>query len=448
MEAVELRMKIAYFDCFAGISGDMFVGALIDLGLDLEALRAELGKLPLDGFRLEAERVDKRGIQAMQFRVMLDAPEGEQLADSGYEEVTQPGESRTSADTGHAQRTLPEIIALIEASRLSPWVKSTASAIFTRLAQAEGRVHGLPPEQVHFHEVGAVDAIVDVVSAAIGLEQLGIQAVYASPLHLGSGFVRSAHGVYPVPGPATAELLVGVPVYTSTAQGELVTPTGAAILTTLARGFGLLPLMHIEAVGYGAGSREREFPNAVRLFLGKGQVGGEPGARPVRDPFPQQHAASPGPAGYHEGPAVVIEANLDDMNPELYENLSERLLDAGALDVLLIPVHMKKGRPGMLLHVLAYPPSVDALLEVIFAESTSIGARTYPVTKRMLQREVLPVATPYGVLGVKVARLGGRVVNLSPEYEDCRQAARRLGVPLKEVFAAALSAARQSLAEG
>jgi len=443
-------MRIAYFDCFAGISGDMCVGALIDLGLKPETLAAELRKLPLEGYRVETARVDKRGIQAVQFRVLLAAAQGEQLADLEHEEVNQledVSEMPAPGEIEPAHSTLPEIMALIEASRLSPGVKSTASAVFARLAEAEGKVHGLPKEQVHFHEVGAVDAIIDVVSAAIGLEQLGIEAVYASPLHLGSGFVRSAHGLYPVPGPATAELLTGVSVYTSQAQGELVTPTGAAILATLARGFGALPLMTVESVGYGAGRRQREFPNVVRVFLGEAQAVGGPAARQVRDPFPEQHAASPGPAGDHEGPAVVIEANLDDMNPELYENLSERLLEAGALDVLLIPVHMKKGRPGMLLQVLAYPPSVDGLLRVVFAESTSIGARTYPVTKRMLQREVVVVATPYGPLGVKVAWLEGRVVNLSPEYEDCRQAARRQDVPLKEVFAAALAAARQFVAD-
>ncbi len=440
-------MKIAYFDCYAGVSGDMFIGALIDAGLDMDALVAGLGKLPVSGYHVDVERVNKRGIQAVQFKVMLETSGGARLADSEFQEVASavpgvPG-AAVSADSEHAHRTLSEITALIQDSSLSTWVKTTACRIFQRLAEAEGQVHGMPAEQVHFHEVGGVDAIVDVVGAALGLEQLGIQGVYASPLHLGSGFVRSQHGILPVPAPATALLVRDVPCYTSEVQGELVTPTGAAVLTTLARGFGPMPPMVLKEIGYGAGRREREFPNALRVFVGEQLQESAP--RRVRDPFPEQHAAPVGPAGYHEGPAVVIEANIDDMNPQLCEHLGERLLEGGALDVLWLPAQMKKGRPGGLLHVLASPEGLDDLLAILFSESTSIGARTYPVTKRMLQRQTMTVETPYGALRVKVARLGEQVVNIAPEYEDCRQLARQSGAPLKAVMAAALIAAGLAL---
>lgn len=451
-------MKILYLDCFAGISGDMFLGALIDLGLNREILAAELSKLPLHGYDLQVNRVDKRGIQAVQFKVMLLEGGGAHLADSEFIEVDPtlaPGsgdEPLGSKSVEHgqadpAQRSLPDILAVIQESTLSSQVKSLASAIFTRLAEAEGEVHGLPADEVHFHEVGGTDAIIDIVGAAVGLEQMEIEAVYASPLPMGSGFIRSAHGLYPVPGPATANLLRGVPVYTSQASGELVTPTGAAIITTITQAFGPMPGMVVQAIGYGAGTRQREYPNVLRAFSGESYpASGEMSfrARVGRDPYPQQHQIPAGEAGYHQAGAVIIETNIDDMNPQLFEHLSDRLLTAGALDVLLIPAQMKKNRPGILLQVLASPNSVDEMLEIIFNESTSIGARTYPVTKRMLQREILLVDTPYGKVRAKASWLGEHLVNVAPEYEDCLEIARQKGVPLKEVFAAAVMAAGQS----
>lgn len=457
--------KIAYFDCFAGISGDMTVGALIDLGVDADWLRGELRKLPLEGYQLQVQRVLKGGIQAVQFSVILQQPGGPQLADAEFSEVDLRAESSPPdpaaapeaaqahahpAEGAHGHRSLGEILALIQESRLSDGVKAAASRIFTRLGEAESKVHGVPLEQVHFHEVGGVDAIIDIVASAIALERLGIEAIYASPLHLGSGFVRSQHGLLPVPAPATANLLAGVPAYSSQARGELVTPTGAAILTSLASGYGPLPPLTIQAVGYGAGRREREFPNALRLFLGESLQGGPNNPHPgeaTRDPFPEQHQAPAGPGGYHEGPALVLEATIDDMEPELFEALTDKLLQAGALDVLLIPVQMKKSRPGLILHVLAHPASLDVLLQIIFTESTSIGVRTYPVTKRMLQREIAQVETPYGSVRVKLARLGERIVNIKPEYEDCRELARRLDLPVKNVLAAARQAAWQRFQE-
>lgn len=429
----------------------MTIGTLLDLGLDLDRLEAELAKLPLSGYRLQKESVDKRGVQAVQFQVILTGGHKERVADAEIVEVHHPHEHEHNDHHSHEHehddhhhhhhddesRTLTDILALIEASRLSERVKETARRIFTRLGRAEARVHGLSLEEVHFHEVGGVDAIVDIVGTAIGLEQLEIERVYASPLPLGSGFVRCAHGLYPVPAPATANLVKDAPVYTTAVQGELVTPTGAAIVTTLAHQFGPMPVMIPEVVGYGSGSRDREFPNVLRGYLGRLAADERP--RLDRDPFPQQHEAPSGPDGYHEGPATIIEATIDDMNPQLFEHLTERLLQANALDVVLIPVQMKKNRPGTILHVLAHPDSVETLLSIIFTESTSIGARTYHVTKHMLQRESRLVETPFGPVRVKLARLRERIVNVAPEYEDCRALARQHNLPVKTIYQAALS---------
>jgi pyridinium-3,5-bisthiocarboxylic acid mononucleotide nickel chelatase len=461
-------MKIAYFDCFAGISGDMTVGALLDAGLDLSRLEGELSKLAVRGYRLQAEQVSRAGIRATQFKVLLEGEGGERPADSDYTEIETPqgespehGSTKGGAFAGQAGRRLADILALIQGSALSARVKERACLIFTRLGEAEARVHGVALDQVHFHEVGGVDAIVDIVGTAIALELAGIEAIYASPLHLGSGFVHSQHGLLPVPAPATAELLAGAPTYSSAARGELVTPTGAALITSLASGFGPMPPMQVNKVAYGAGSRERDFPNVLRVFIGETQDGIVRAQAPTgsllersslaaerrsREPFPEQHQAPATPAGYHEHSATVIEANIDDMNPQLFENLSDKLLLAGALDVTLIPVQMKKNRPGILLQVLAAPAEVETLLAIIFSESTSIGARTYPVSKHMLAREIHPVTTSYGIVRVKISRLGERIVNLAPEYEDCRQLAAALNVPLKDVLAEA-QAVGQALLE-
>jgi uncharacterized protein (TIGR00299 family) protein len=435
-------MTTLYLDCFAGISGDMMIGTLIDLGVDLAALEQELRKLPIEGYRLQVSKVNKCGLQATKFQVILTGPEGDHPADFEFHEVESPADaSRQRTDESHhhhaAQRSLTEILDIIERSFLSPEVKATACKIFTRLGEAEARIHGVSLAEIHFHEVGGIDAIIDIVGTAIGLEQLGATQICASALHLGSGFVECTHGVYPVPAPATANLVAGVPVYTTSVKGEMVTPTGAAIVTSIASEFGPLPPMVIQAIGYGAGHRDREFPNVLRGYLGETVSGAdihrEPG-RAVRTPFPEQHLSTEGPAGYHESPTTVIEATIDDMNPQLFEYLIERLLEAGALDVVLIPVQMKKSRPGTILHVLAHPTSVDDLLAIIFTESTTIGARTYQVTKRMLQRETRVAETPFGPVRVKIARLGSQVTNIAPEYEDCRELARRHGVPVKDIY--------------
>ncbi len=465
-------MRTLYLDCFAGISGDMFVGAMLDLsaGFDLERLQSELEKLGLGGYRLEAGEGLKHGVRATAFRVYLD-DEKEKLADSEYVEIDA---SETAHDHTHDHedshrhvdhfnngerchsdgRGLQEILELLEGSGLSAGVKKMATAIFQRLAEAEARVHDVNPQEVHFHEVGGIDAIVDITAAAIGLEMLGIEAVFASRLQLGSGFVRSSHGTLPVPAPATAELLKGVPVFTGDIKGELVTPTGAAVLTAIARGYGSMPEMVVESVGYGAGTRDRDFPNVLRAYLGESRIeaaSNKAERRLPRIPFPEQHDAPLEPGGYHSGEAMMIEANIDDSNPQFFERLVERLLDAGALDVTLISVYMKKSRPGVMLQVLARPEGMDQLLQIIFVKSTTIGVRSYPVTKHMLEREQVTVDTELGPVRVKVARLGRQadrkrladkknpIVNVTPEYEDCRELAIRYGLSVKEVYRLALA---------
>jgi len=413
-------MKTLYLDCFAGISGDMFVGAMLDVGLSLEVLRRELDKLHVGGYRLETTRVDKRGLQATQFKVLLQHGGDERLADHGDDHEHHAHEHT------HPHRALSDILGLIEQSDLSSAVKQNASRIFTRLGEAEAAVHGIPVEQVHFHEVGGVDAIVDIVGAAIAIEQLGVDEVIASPLHLGSGMVKMSHGLYPIPAPATAKLIEGVPVYATEAKGELTTPTGAAIATTLAQRFGPLPNSTILKTGYGAGSKDRDFPNVLRAMVCETQA-----AKPA----------------YQVGQAIVIEANIDDMNPQHYEPLLTHLLAAGALDVALLPIQMKKQRPGTLLQIIAAKDQLDGLLEIVFRESSTIGMRTYEVTRYMLPREIVTVQTDYGAVRVKVARLGEAIVNAMPEYEDCRILAGQTGTPIKLVTLAAQAAISKIIAQ-
>lgn len=484
-------MKTLYLDCFAGISGDMVIGALLDLGLDKNRLEAELQKLNLGGYHLNFHKVSKQSISAMKFDVILEGALTEHLADSEFQEIdlndqgkkyqagfplrnpiAQGGHNHTHQhghDHDHkhephshphsndsqgttnnpvTQRSLSEILELISNSSLPARVIEIACDIFSRLGMAEALVHGQPVEHVHLHEVGATDAIIDIVGMALGVELLGIDEVRASPLHLGSGFVKAAHGLLPIPAPATINLLKGVPVYSTDVKGELVTPTGAAFVASMVREFGALPPMKIISIGYGAGSRDRTFPNVLRAYLGETIQLPEhvPAAspHPNRNPYAEQHLAPEVNAGYHSSPAVVIEANLDDMQPQLFNSLLDHLLDANALDVTLTQAQMKKNRPGIRLQVLASPASVDSLLQIIFTESTTIGVRTYDVQKRMLQREVIDVQTRYGQVRVKLSRLGKKVVNTSPEYEDCLRLADLLNLPVKEVYSAAVAAASLS----
>lgn len=421
---------ILYFDAFAGASGDMILGALLDVGVDLEAVRRELQKLEVSGYELKRERVMRRGIAATRFQVLLDG---------GADPDAPPHHGH------HAPaRPLRAILDLIDRSALAGPVKALSRRIFERLGEAEARVHGVPPADVHLHEVGAVDAIVDICGAAIALHALGMPECHASPLHVGRGFVETAHGRYPVPAPATAYLIEGVPSYATDVEGELLTPTGAAILTTVCRTFGPQPAMRIRATGYGAGKHDRAIPNVLRLHLGD-PVGAEFGAG-------IDVAGGAGAAGSEAGWAlervVLLETNIDDMNPQVYPHLLERLLEVGALDAWLSPAHMKKGRPGVVLHVLSRPEQANALAAIVFAETTTIGLRRSEVERWVLPREWITVETPYGPVQVKVARLGGRIVNAMPEYEDCRAAARDHGVPLRRVWEQAVAAAARLVRDG
>jgi pyridinium-3,5-bisthiocarboxylic acid mononucleotide nickel chelatase len=387
-------MKLAYFDCFSGISGDMTLGALVDAGCDVERLRSELRGLQVPGWELTAEKVWKNGMAATYVKVKTEDQ-------SKY-------------------RSLSAILDMLQKSQLASEVRHRADAIFTKLGEAEARVHDVPLEKIHFHEVGAVDAIVDIVGACIGFHSLGIEKFACSALNVGGGTVKMAHGVLPVPAPATANLLEGKPTYSNGVQKELVTPTGAAIVATLCDGFGPQPPMSVTAIGYGAGTADLEGqPNVVRIMIGE--------------------VAEKSVAGFDEEIAV-IEANLDDMNPQIYGYFLEKALAAGALDVYTTPVQMKKNRPGTLLSVLCKPQDANALMSLIFAETTTFGARTYRAQRRTLPREFVSVATNFGDVRIKISRVNGRILHVAPEYDDCRKLAVEKNVPLQRVINEALRA--------
>jgi len=398
-------MKLVYFDCFSGISGDMTLGALVDAGCGVEHLRAELSGLQVPGWELTAEKVWKNGMAATYVKV------------------------KTEDQSKH--RSLNAILEILQKSQLAPTVRERAAAIFQQLGEAEARVHDVPLEKIHFHEVGAVDAIVDIVGACIGFHALGIEKFACSPLNVGGGTAKMAHGVLPVPAPATARLLTGKPTYSNGVQKELVTPTGAAIVATLCDSFGPQPAMSVSAIGYGAGTADIEGqPNVLRIMVGEevsATKGEEKGAQ----------AGVPLLLGFDEEIAV-IEANLDDMNPQIYGYFLEKALAAGALDVYTTPVQMKKNRPGTLLTVLCKPQDTNALMSLIFAETTTFGARTYRAQRRVLPREWVSVATEYGDVRIKVSRVNGRILHVAPEYDDCRKLAVEKNVPLQRVIAEAM----------
>jgi len=396
-------MKLAYFDCFSGISGDMTLGALVDAGCAVEYLRAELSGLQVPGWELTAEKVWKNGMAATYVKVV------------------------TEDQSNH--RSLSAILEILEKSKLAPGVRERAGAIFRKLGEAEARVHDVPLEKIHFHEVGAVDAIVDIVGACVGFHALGIERFACSPLNVGGGTAKMAHGVLPVPAPATANLLQGKPTYSNGVQKELVTPTGAAIVATLCDAFGPQPAMTVSAIGYGAGTADLEGqPNVVRIMVGdEVAVGKENGAQP----------GLAVPLGFDEEIAVV-EANLDDMNPQIYGYFLEKALRAGALDVYTTPVQMKKNRPGTLLTVLCKPADTNALMSLIFAETTTFGVRSYRAQRRVLPREWVSVGTEFGEVRIKVSRVNGQILQVAPEFEDCRKLAVEKNVPLQRVIAEAL----------
>lgn len=392
-------MKIAYFDCPSGAAGDMIMAALVDAGAALDALRRELRKLPLTGWELVEREVRKGAFRATKVDVEIDP----------------------HAHPHH--RTLGEVLALLERSGLGAAVREKAARIFTRLADAEARAHGTTRDLVHFHDVGAVDAIVDVTGACVGLELLGVEEVHVSALPLGGGFVDGPHGRVPVPAPGTAELLRGFPVIDTGVKAELVTPTGAAILTTLALSTGRMPAMTVGAVGYGAGTRDLpNAPNVLRCFVGE-TIDAAPGDETI----------------------LQVEATIDDMSPQLYEPLIERLFEAGALDVFLQPVIMKRGRPGVVVTTLGAPDRIDDLSRVLFEETSTIGVRWSERRRTRLQRESVTLTTAYGAIPFKVSRLGGRVITVTPEFVDVARIAREKSLPVREVLDQARADGRRLL---
>ncbi len=376
---------IAYADCPSGVSGDMFLAACLDLGFSIDTLKQELKKLDLYGFRIETWKGSKMGLAAQFLKVEVEEQ--------------------------HHHRRHRDILEMIARSGLADQVKTRAENIFKRLAEVEGRMHGIDPAEVSFHEVGAVDSIVDVVGVCIGLDSLGISRLYASPLPLGTGWTKSAHGRLPLPSPATLALLEGVPTYGTGLKYELVTPTGAAILTTQAEEFGPMPAMTVSRIGHGAGTRDLpDRPNFMRLILGQAE------AEATRERL------------------MVGETNLDDMNPEFFPYVMERLLKAGALDVWLTSIQMKKGRPGTMLSFLSRPGNVEILRSIILTESTTLGIRTFPVERLAVPRNARVVKTSWGEVAVKAVVREGRT-ELVPEYEACRKIAENEGLPLREVYA-------------
>ncbi len=379
-------MKCAYFDCFSGISGDMILGALLDLGVELAQLEQAISRLPIKGYKLLPERVKRGQLSGTLLKVQLDR-EAQPL------------------------RNLSTIQNIISRSSLSPQTQKQAQRIFQRLAEAEAKIHATTPEQVHFHEVGAVDTIIDVVGALAGLEILGVERVIASPLPLGRGEINCAHGLLPLPAPATLELLKGCPVYSGESEGELVTPTGAAIISSLAHTYSPLPLMNIERIGYGAGSRDYSpRPNLLRVIIGECR---------------HSQAAET---------LTQIEADIDDMNPQLYGWLMERLFSAGALDVTMTPIYMKKNRPGVRLSVFAPPHLLQQMANLIFRETTTIGLRFSHIQKLKLPRSSRKIDSPWGPVGIKIAQLPDQKFKYTPEYEDCRRIAQREDISIQEVY--------------
>ncbi len=384
-------MRAAYFDCFSGISGDMVLGALVDLGWPVEELKRELDKLDLFGYRIEAKKVAKRGILSTQIKI--------------------------GAKEEKKERTLEDILSILDKSKLEKKVKERSRAIFTKLASVEAKIHGKSPRKIHFHELGGLDTIIDVVGAVAGMNYLGVEKAYSSPLPLGKGFVKCSHGILPVPAPATLELLKEVPVYGSDIEAELVTPTGAAIISSLAENFGQMPPMKIEHIGYGAGQRDLTIPNLLRVSIGV-----------IRK-------------AYEEDVVSLIQTNIDDMNPELYEHIVDRLFHEGALDVFLTPIQMKRTRPATMLSVIADEEKMEKMLEIIFDETTTLGIRISKIKRRKLNRENRKVSTKYGKIEVKIGKHDGVVKNISPSYEECRKLATHLKIPLKKVYQEAKQAA-------
>ena len=429
-----------YFDCFSGASGDMILGALLDVGVPLEALHAALGSLAIDHGTVSAERVLRAGISATKFKVVAASRTEAALQHDRAHAHSHGGgrvhshrdahDSQVEARTGHAGRehgaghdadhahhSLVDVQRYVARSALSPAGKTRVMSLFHRLAETEAAIHDVPLDRIHLHEVGAIDSIVDIVGVVFAMESLGVDRVASSPVNVGSGTIRCTHGDFPVPAPATAALLKNVPIFARGVATELTTPTGALLLTEYAQSFGPMPAMRVQAIGYGAGDKDfPSQPNVLRVMLGQAD----------------------------EAPAleriITLECEIDDMNPQLFGPLMDRLYEAGALDVYYSSVQMKKNRPGTLVTVIAAPDRRDALAGVLFSETTTIGVRQQEMLRERLERKMVTIATACGPVRFKVSSRDGRIVNASPEFEDCARAAAERGLPIKEVQAQAISA--------
>lgn len=444
-------MRIAYLDCFAGIAGDMFLGALLDAGVPEQVLHDAAAALNIDA-SLRTEKVDRSGISSIKVQVLENGrhaeaePEMEQQSSTGYQQqprtqhlhktghphTHEHAHSHTHTDehAHHHGRSLTEIRQVIQNAALADPVKQMAIRTFELLGGSEAKIHNVPIEQIHFHEVGAVDAIVDIVCACAGVHHLAIDAWHSSPLNVGGGTVMCAHGTFPVPAPATADLLRGMPTYSAHVQKELVTPTGAALLRMLRPTFGPQPSMRVEKIGYGAGTRNtKDFPNVVRLSIGEAIA---PEASREADDTSE---------------VTVLETALDDMSPQLLAHVAERALAEGALDIMLIPAIMKKGRPGTLLTLLCDPEHTAKFERLLLSETTTLGVRTRRDRRRCLDRRHVTTATPYGPIRVKLGSLSGEVLNVAPEFEDCRAAAAAHSISVKQVQQSAIAAYIQNAKE-
>ena len=416
--------RILYFDCFSGIAGDMVLGALLDAGLPFDELKRALGSLAISGYEVTAERVLRAGVSATKFRVIehpagaaAQHTTGAAAEHSGGVGAEHPAGEASQHQHGHPHRHLKSIYELIDRSGLSPAGRARAKELFQRLGEAEAAIHQTSVEKVHLHEVGALDSIIDIVGSVFALEWIGVDRIVCSPLNVGGGTVQSAHGLFPVPAPATLKLLGDAPVYSGAVQKELVTPTGALIATSYASSFGPIPERAVETVGYGAGDRDTPgTPNVLRVLIGRAAD------RP------------------HGDRVVVIECEIDDMNPQIFGVVMDQLYAAGALEVFYVPVQMKKNRPGTLLTVVAAPERKAALSEVIFRETTTIGLRHHEVDRECLPREIVSVDTPLGAVRFKLASRDGRVVNAVPEFDDCARIAAAKNMSVKEVQAVAIQA--------
>jgi uncharacterized protein (TIGR00299 family) protein len=424
--------RVLYFDCFSGASGDMVLGALLDAGLPLEELRRALGSLTIDGASVSARRVLRAGVSATKFLVEdKERHAHEHDHEHGHHEHDHrdhhAAESHShdhthalapaAVATDHGHRSLADINKLIERSSLSASSQARARELFHRLGEVEAAIHQVPIEKIHLHEVGALDSIIDIVGAVFALEWFAVDRIFSSPLNVGGGMVNSAHGVFPVPAPATVKLLAGVPVYSSGVQSELVTPTGALLITGYASSFGPIPAMTVERIGYGAGDRDLAgTPNVLRVLVGESSD--RPGTEHI----------------------IVLECEIDDMNPQIFGPVMDQLYAAGALEVYFASVQMKKNRPGTLLTILVRPEHRQLLMDIVFRETTTIGVRYHEVTRERLDREIVAIQTPLGPIRFKIARLGGDIVNAAPEFDDCLRIAADRGLPLKDVQAIATKA--------